>query len=85
MGYLIRCASCHIVIASSQQFEGHIKMKALLLKLKEIVKICGISKATIYRLIKAGKFPEPISVSHQAKRWRSSDIDTWVTNPVGWK
>ena len=60
-------------------------MKVLMLKLKDVAKICGISKATIYRRINAGKFPKPVPVSDQAMRWRWADIERWITDPAGWK
>jgi predicted DNA-binding transcriptional regulator AlpA len=36
-----------------------------LLSRKEVEKLAGISRASIYRLIKAGKFPEPVALGSQ--------------------
>jgi prophage regulatory protein len=37
----------------------------------------GLSRATIYRLIKLGKFPRPLSIGTGSVRWRQSDVIAW--------
>lgn len=44
---------------------------------KTVEKLSGLSKATIYRLIKAEKFPRPLSIGTGSVRWRQSDIFAW--------
>lgn len=44
---------------------------------KTVEKLAGLSRATIYRLIKAGKFPRPLSIGTGSVRWRQSDIISW--------
>ena len=48
-----------------------------LLPRKAVEKLAGISRATIYRMIKAGKFPRPVSIGTGAVRWKQSDITAW--------
>lgn len=48
-----------------------------LLPRKTVEKLSGLSRATIYRLIKAGKFPRPLSIGTGSVRWRESDIISW--------
>jgi len=48
-----------------------------LLPKKEVVKQSGLSIATIYRLIKAGKFPAPVAIGTGSVRWKLSDITAW--------
>lgn len=48
-----------------------------LLRRKEVERIAGISRASIYRNIKAGKFPAPVSLGTGAVRWRQSDVIAW--------
>jgi prophage regulatory protein len=48
-----------------------------LLRRKEVERIAGISRASIYRLIKAGKFPHPVSLGTGAVRWKQSDVIAW--------
>lgn len=44
---------------------------------KTVEKLSGLSRATIYRLIKAGKFPRPLSIGPGSVRWRQSDVVAW--------
>jgi prophage regulatory protein len=49
----------------------------LLLPRRTVEKQAGISRATIYRLMKAGKFPHPVSIGTGAVRWKQSDVTAW--------
>jgi prophage regulatory protein len=44
---------------------------------KTVEKLSGLSRATIYRLMKAGKFPRPLSIGTGSVRWRQSDVIEW--------
>jgi len=44
---------------------------------KTVEKLSGLSRATIYRLIKAGKFPRPLSIGTGSVRWRQSEVIVW--------
>lgn len=48
-----------------------------LLPRKAVEKLAGISRATIYRMIAANKFPRPFSIGTGAVRWKESDIVAW--------
>lgn len=48
-----------------------------LLPRKIVEKLSGLSRASIYRLIKAGKFPRPVSIGTGSVRWKQSDIIAW--------
>jgi len=48
-----------------------------LLPRKAVEKMSGLSRATIYRLIKSGKFPRPLSIGTGSVRWRQSDVIAW--------
>ena len=49
-----------------------------LLKLKEVESITQISKSKIYRDIKSGRFPSPISLGSNSVRWVETDIYQWI-------
>ncbi|MCA6952803.1 helix-turn-helix transcriptional regulator [Pectobacterium polaris] len=60
-----------------------------LIKLKTVLEYCAFSKATLYRQIKAGHFPEPVRLtggwddSHAASRsvaWREEEILQWIAS-----
>ena len=52
-------------------------------RIDHLVVMFGLSKATIYRLIKAGEFPSPVKVGGDKSRaviWLSKDITAWEEN-----
>lgn len=49
-----------------------------LLRLEDVEARCGISRSTIYRLMREGDFPEPIKVGQRAVRWLESEITEWL-------
>ena len=49
-----------------------------LLKIKEVLTITGLSRATLYRRIQTGDFPAPVKVSLRAIRFRSTDLEGWI-------
>jgi prophage regulatory protein len=51
-----------------------------LLPRKTVEKLAGLSRASIYRLIKAGKFPRPVSIGTGSVRWKQSDIIAWQSS-----
>lgn len=52
-----------------------------LLRRKTVEQMSGLSRATIYRLIKLGKFPRPLSIGTGSVRWRQSDVIAWQQSP----
>lgn len=53
------------------------QMADFLIPRKTVEKLSGLSRATIYRLMKAGKFPRPLSIGTGSVRWRQSDVIAW--------
>ena len=49
-----------------------------MLRLPEVMKLVPVSKATIWRLVRAKKLPAPIRVSTNAVAWRRADILDYV-------
>ena len=55
-----------------------------ILREKEVCERTGLSRATRWRKIKAGEFPQPIQLSTRSIGWRESDVNAWLANfPVG--
>lgn len=54
-----------------------IKM-TVIFKLKKVCEITTLSKATIYREIKQGKFPAPIQLTDRSVGWLMSEIEEWI-------
>jgi prophage regulatory protein len=43
---------------------------------KQVMERTGLSRSTLWRLVKKGGFPPPIKIGKSA-RWRESDLDAW--------
>ena len=54
-------------------------MDAMLTR-REVERLTGLSCSTIYRLMRAGKFPEPIRVGPRAVRWPQSEVENYVAS-----
>ena len=52
------------------------------LRLPEVLKITGFSRATLYRKIKAGTFPRQYRISERCCGWRASEVAIWSHSPV---
>lgn len=51
----------------------------LLLRLKEVCQLVGLSRATIYLKMSRGEFPASVAVGPHGRRWRTGDIDLWLS------
>jgi prophage regulatory protein len=49
-----------------------------ILRLPELLKITGLSSATIYRMIAKGTFPQAVVLGANSRGWRASSIRTWL-------
>ena len=49
-----------------------------LLRRSEIEVKTGLTRSTIYRLMRAGAFPEPLKIGPRAVRWRATEIESWI-------
>ena len=38
----------------------------------------GISRSTIYRMMKVGEFPRPTKLGRRAVGWREDEIEQWL-------
>lgn len=52
--------------------------QAQVLRPREAARYVGVSRPTIDRWRKAGKFPKALQLGDQAIGWRRSDLDEWL-------
>ncbi len=52
--------------------------ESLLLLAYEVFEVTRLSPSTIYRHIRAGKFPPPVPTGSDHRRWRRADIERWL-------
>ena len=62
----------------SRTTEEVLTMRDRLLRRREVERITGMSRSSIYRLMQSGGFPRPVRVGPSAVRWKESDITAWV-------
>ena len=51
-----------------------------LLKVRDVCDLTGLARSSVYRLVRAGRFPPPIHISPSAPRWRRAVIAAWLNS-----
>ena len=54
--------------------------KRLLYSTRSLERVVSLSRATIWRKVKDGKFPQPVRIGVRGIRWRRADIDQWIAS-----
>ncbi|KXJ57138.1 MAG: hypothetical protein AXW17_13185 [Colwellia sp. Phe_37] len=49
-----------------------------ILKVSEVIKRTGLSRTTLWRLERDGKFPRSIKLSVNRVGWRENEVDEWI-------
>ena len=52
--------------------------KIRILRLPEVMKMVGLSRSQIYRMVAAAIFPAPVQIGLRAVGWRESDVRRWL-------
>jgi predicted DNA-binding transcriptional regulator AlpA len=52
------------------------------IKIAEVERRTGLSRSSIYRLARDGKFPAPFKLSVRASAFDSAAVDTWVHDRI---
>ena len=52
--------------------------KDRLLRVTEVMELVSLSRVTLFRLRREGKFPQALQIGARAIRWRESDIRNWI-------
>jgi prophage regulatory protein len=48
------------------------------LRIAQIIELIPISKPTVWRWVRDGKFPAPIKLSHGVTVWKNQDVQAWL-------
>jgi prophage regulatory protein len=62
-----------------------------LVRLRDVRARCNLHRATIYRKMANGTFPQSVPLSVDAAGnatavgWYEADINAWVADPTGWR
>ena len=53
-----------------------------IIRLPQLKALTGLSKTTLYDLIKKGEIPKPIKLGTRAVGWLQSDIETFIASRI---
>lgn len=58
-----------------------------MIRLPSVLMATGLSRSTIYSMIKEARFPESVKIGKRAVAWRDCDVTAWIdargSSPVG--
>lgn len=49
-----------------------------LIRLQDVIKLCGLSRSSIYGAIKAQQFPAPVAIGGRARAWIKHEVENWI-------
>ncbi len=49
-----------------------------LIRIKEVMKMTGLSRSTIYKYVNDSIFPEPVNLGARSVAWRRGHIHDWI-------
>lgn len=53
-----------------------------LIRIPRVEAATGYKRSTIYRLVKANRFPAPISLGNRASAWVESEVNQWIERRI---
>lgn len=48
------------------------------LRLPQVMALIGLSKSTVYKLVRRGEFPAPLRLSERCIAWRAAEVASWM-------
>lgn len=52
--------------------------------MRDVIRITGLSRPTLYRRITARRFPAPIHLGGRACGWANAALQDWIADPEGY-
>ena len=49
-----------------------------LIRLPEVLHLCGISRSALYELVSRNEFPQPVRIGARSVGWRQRDVHGWI-------
>jgi prophage regulatory protein len=53
-----------------------------ILRVRDVCAHTGLSRTTMYRLVRHGEFPQPIRLTVRTKGWLADEVDAWIAERV---
>jgi prophage regulatory protein len=57
----------------------HITTKFNIIRLPELLQTVGLSRPSIYRLMKLGGFPQQVKIGLSGVGWSRAEVEHWIT------
>ena len=61
----------------------HTNIQPRLMRMKQLIEYCSLSRAHIYSLISEDAFPKGCMLSAGVKAWERSVVDAWLDKRMG--
>lgn len=55
-----------------------INQKITFLRRKDVERLVGLGRSSIYKMVADGKFPKQVRIGSRAVAWRSDEIEQWI-------
>ena len=49
-----------------------------IVRLPEVSQATGLSRSTIYRLVRSGTFPQSVALTARTIGWRIDEVEAWI-------
>jgi len=56
------------------------KFDYYLMRLPDVLSVTGLGKSSLYKKIKEGTFPSPVSLGARAVAFKSNEVEEWIEN-----
>lgn len=53
-----------------------------LMKIKEVMQVTTLARATVYKYMELGSFPKPVSLGGRAVAWVADEVEDWVAQRI---
>lgn len=78
------------IVPAIETFDGFMNIQTTapqasgesLLRIEQVEAKIGLRRSSIYQRVRGGTFPAPLRLSHKVSRWRSSEIEAWITEQI---
>lgn len=51
-------------------------------RMQNVLQITGLGRTTVYRLMKAGKFPQPVELGPNTRAWIADEVESWCAERI---
>jgi prophage regulatory protein len=55
---------------------------ARLLRIDAVMRVTGLRRTWLYRLISDGRFPKPIPLGEKTRAWIADDVHAWIDERI---